>query len=246
MDGRLIGKDTLYLLEENSRIYYWTGTEFKMMYDFTLTSGDTLEMQVTKLYGCDSVTPITVDSIGLINIMGTSLKVLYYSYTLYSHLTDPPMEPYNLQDAIIERIGRASEFIFSQPFCGLDVLFTENRSLRCYTDRDFNYKTGWFTQRYNNAPCDTLIYGEFEYIKKANEDLVKIYPNPCHDKVWIEQSPSPITSIKILNTSGILIFNEDTVTKNLVEINTGNYRNGLYFVIITTGNTYYTSKLIKL
>ena len=66
---------------------------------------------------------------------------------------------------------------------------------------------------------------------------IKIFPNPAKNKIFIDGQCKNIT---IYNGYGDLIFN----AKNINEINISNFKNGLYFIEISTQNSIGIKKLI--
>jgi hypothetical protein len=72
-----------------------------------------------------------------------------------------------------------------------------------------------------------------------------VYPNPLNNKVNIALNTSGITTIKIINQVGqILYIKEENITANKpVEINTSTFSNGMYFIEISRVNSKTTKKI---
>lgn len=218
-----------YLKEENSRVHFWTGTEFELMYDLTLNPGDTLKIPIHINPTCDSVTAFVVDSVSQININDSLLKVQYLSS---KYFLESESEPEVHKEVIIERIGRIEEFIF-KPECSRDAVPWETLLLRCYRDNEIHYKADWWQNYMPDAPCDTLIDGRTGIESDFQEHQLLIYPNPASNRLSVESLYSDIQEIYLYNSEGKLI----TIFKpgcNSFEINTSQLENGFYFLNIHT------------
>ena len=135
--------------ESNSRVYYWNGERFKLMYDLSLNVGDTLDFYTLDCFGdCDSVSPFIVDSVYIENIDGVDLKVQEFSCTIYGIFGGDINEIYS--DRIIERIGSEKRFNY-YPECPGDVFVYTG--LRCYNDDEVSYRS----YSWNRYECDERI-----------------------------------------------------------------------------------------
>lgn len=222
---------TYYLKEENSRVHFWTGTEFELMYDLTLNPGDTLKRPIHINPTCDSVTAFVVDSVSQININDSFLKVQYLSS---KYFVESESGPEIHKEVIIERIGRLEEFIF-KPECSRDAVPWETLLLRCYRDNEIHYKADWWQNYMPDAPCDTLIDGSTGIESDFQEHQLLIYPNPASNILTIESPYSDIQEIYLYNSVGKLI----TIYKqgcNSLEINTVQLADGFYFLKIFTSD----------
>lgn len=237
IDGSISDTDSLYVREENEQIFLWNGTNYNLMYDFSLNIGDTLEVDVVQRE-CDSISPIVVDSITSLEIDNIILEVQHLSY---SYLINSQYE--TTTKSIIEYIGQIEDFLF-QPACGIDVNGWGNNLLRCYSDNDISYKSDWWTLQYPNAPCDTTINGA-NWVESIHENnKFSIFPNPCNDILNINHPTSAILSISIFNASGQLLSTAVPRT-NSTQINLDQYNSGLYHIFITTENESVSKSIIK-
>ena len=73
---------------------------------------------------------------------------------------------------------------------------------------------------------------------------ISIYPNPAKDFVKVTNSKSQIAKVKVYNCLGMMI-EEIEVNTNEVEINTSDYKPGIYFINIETENGSFTKKVMK-
>ena len=234
-------KDSLFVHESNSKVYFWNGNQFKLMYDFNLNVGDTLNVDID-LNNCDSVSPVIVDSISIINLNGQELKVQHISYTLYTE------EQYGfnstLSEQIIERIGSEKHFIYS-PSCIIEDEFTYS-GLRCYNDDTISYKNEWWENHFPAVGCDSLLNDTTTNIQELEQGGFRIFPNPFNDFVTITNKNMFTDGfyIELYNSSGKKL--NRILYKNMVAINLRNYQPGLYFIkIYQKTSEVYTFKIIK-
>ncbi len=81
-------------------------------------------------------------------------------------------------------------------------------------------------------------------IKENNlqNNNINVYPNPSKDLINIKISDK-IENIKIYNFIGQIVFDE-IINDNSVQINTSNYKPGIYFITIKTKNKLINKKII--
>ncbi len=77
---------------------------------------------------------------------------------------------------------------------------------------------------------------EDEYAKQ-----VKVYPNPCNNKIEIEMPDSSIKQIDIYNITGVKV--KSLFAYDIAKINVSDLLNGLYFIQITSGKITITKKI---
>ena len=82
-------------------------------------------------------------------------------------------------------------------------------------------------------------------VKSISDDLVKVYPNPVNNQLFIESiSNSTIQSIEIIDLAGKKIYENNQSQLNKIEISTMNYPAGFYIVNVKSQNKVYSSKFI--
>lgn len=83
---------------------------------------------------------------------------------------------------------------------------------------------------------------------KPSEKEIKIFPNPARDKLSISKiKPSIPFSLKIYDINGKSIFSEESehyFENQLHTIETGNFKSGIYFLIIRQSEFIYSEKII--
>jgi len=213
--------DPLIVHESNSRVYYWTGERFKLMYDFNLNAGDTLKTEVLYIDYCDSVSPVIIDSVSLVNINGINLKVQYISYTPYNweFLVETRSE------RIVERIGSERNFIYT-PKCEYGDHFAYT-GLRCYNDNDISYKNEWWDTHYSDVECDSVINA---HVQEVPDNMFTVYPNPTDDFVTISDDGQNGEAFcaELYNSLGEKLY--ITTAECSVSFNMEIYPAGLYII----------------
>ena len=104
----------------------------------------------------------------------------------------------------------------------------------------------------NDSVCFTVKYNEFLSVSE-NTDVIEtvgnLYPNPTTNNVQLSlvlKQESPV-KIQVYNSLGSLIYNgieQKLSGKNKLSINCTNFNSGLYFVIVTAGNSKVTKRLV--
>jgi hypothetical protein len=235
-------QDTIFVYASNSKVYYWNGCQFKLMYDFSKEVGDTLSVHVEQ-NECDSVSPIIIDSVSHTNVNGQELQVQHVSYTLYAE----SMYGYNLEvnNKIIEKIGYEEAFIYS-PECIINDEFVYS-GLRCYKDDSINYTNEWWGNHFPNVACDSIISDTTTEINSIEKKDFFVYPNPFHDFITISTGQNDVSeqfAVEIYNTLGKKL---DVVSCNYANvIDLSDFQSGIYFLkIYQKNNRYRIFKVIK-
>jgi hypothetical protein len=247
-NGITLGPGSCIVREDNSNVYFYENNSFKLMYNFNLNVGDTLNINLSNA-NCDSVSPLIVDSIKHIFPNGIDLKVQYLSCR-YFYSGPWQGQADTITYKIIERIGteilRTSTYnrFFFNPICTVGEEFIST-FLRCYSDNNILYNDNW----YANYNCDTLINGTVGVPSiSKEEESISIFPNPANESVII-YSNSKMDKIEIYNFSGMK-FNTLYPKNNHANIDIHYYQTGFYFFIIKTNegvkNNIITKKIIKI
>jgi hypothetical protein len=77
-------------------------------------------------------------------------------------------------------------------------------------------------------------------------DLLLVYPNPARHLLYIHlNSGSLVESIKIINITGVTVYNQSSVNSSSIEVDLTHLSSGLYFVVVEDSqNIKYTKKII--
>jgi hypothetical protein len=231
-NGNILNTDTVFVYENNNKVYYWNNTEFKLMYDFNLNVGDTINIEI--INNCDSVSPIIIDSVNIVNIDGIDLRKQFISFTGYSS-GDSIISNYE----ILEFVGYEQNFIFA-PSCIYSEAFVYT-GLRCFSNENFNYKSLWWQEHYDSIACDELI--NETYINEIDKSgIINIFPNPAKDNLQITINNTKSNKITVFvydifgqEVSSTLLFD------NKATIDVSHLQSGVYFIKINNK----VSKFIK-
>jgi len=188
----LIG--TFYCYEEARKLYYYyeDSNMFSLLYDFSLSPGDSL------LSKSDAGVLITyIDSIGSMKVGDTALSVQYVHYSsngIIDHpdrlfLTHPKNQNFNIE-------GIGNTYNFFPWWFGLchNVRAT---NLRCFENADLRYfyDSEWEDQ------CDSTFFWEPQSIGEDKTNAIQLFPNPATEMVQIQGLPVG-SHLRLLNTMG--------------------------------------------
>ncbi len=220
----------------SKKVYYNYFDTDIMIYDFSLTAGDTIK-STFQYYEFELV----LDSIsGLLPQYPACIlpPEVFIQNPKVFYLTDLKY-PNSAQIIWIEGIGNISNpFISYLPWTAGDM----GDALLCHFD-----ETGFQDYHYvyceEPEPCQGPVL--INTIDKT-EPEINFYPNPFFDKVYLEVSGKEnfIKSIEYYNSEGQFIRSENEISSQ--NINLSGFDSGLIYVIIRTkkGNAI-TKKLIK-
>jgi len=104
---------------------------------------------------------------------------------------------------------------------------------------------GDFPYKCNVHP--TTMFGSISVrllgVDELEKEVLTIYPNPVFNKLIIS-SPELINKVSITNVLGKKVFDRK-IHANKLHINMSNYRNGMYFIQIESGDKINTYRIIK-
>lgn len=194
----------------------------EIYYDFNLQVGDTFQFPETALI---SLYPgAIVESVSTIFIFGKMRK--YIKFEDYTS----PLNGF----AFIEGVGATSGLLYDKVW-----YFDCNEDLTCFGDASGTYLAP------GQDSCYYSPITSIETLEKKN-NLITIYPNPTHNKLYITNINKLINEeVIILNSLGkiersIEILNTRTQP---IEVDIKNLKQGLYF--IKTSKSRYSGKFIK-
>jgi len=72
---------------------------------------------------------------------------------------------------------------------------------------------------------------------------IKVFPNPTKDIISIF-SQEKIEAIQIINSMGQVIYIDNTINKNKIEVSMGKFNKGIYFIRIKENNKIHNSKIL--
>ena len=205
---------TNFLFQDTDRIYLFiqAADSFRLLYDFTLSKGDTIfykgdpEIEGDGSYLIDSVTSIQAGPL--------SLRVQYIT-RLDGYLW--------FGRKIIERIGSDACFFPIVSFCDPGT-----GPLRCYEDSEI----GLIKFQDPEKQCDYISVGTSE--PECNPS-VKVYPNPAPGAFYIE-STSMIQQVEVFDLLSQLIYQNLNVGRSKFECDVVYLPSGVYFIKIKTAS----------
>ncbi len=125
-------------------------------------------------------------------------------------------------------------------YCGTDspgtIIATNEQgalTFEFHSDSDVN-EPGWVAE----ISCDTGV-GMNE---NQEYSFVNIFPNPVKSNFIFLESNQVIDNVKIFNSLGKIVY-ANSFGNNKIQINTNNFRTGIYFISIKTGNEILYKKL---
>ncbi|MBA3665605.1 MAG: T9SS type A sorting domain-containing protein, partial [Bacteroidetes bacterium] len=78
---------------------------------------------------------------------------------------------------------------------------------------------------------------------KEDSDFAVVYPNPASEKFIIQSKENFKVSFRLMNSLGQAV-KEETAIHSVHEVSTGELSSGVYFLVITSGGTVQTKKII--
>ncbi|MFA5772952.1 MAG: T9SS type A sorting domain-containing protein [Thermoplasmata archaeon] len=234
-----------YTFQDSGIVYLFDSSknDFNILYDFNAINGDTVTVNDTTFSGyCpDAVTSnlfqYVVDSVNDIIISGISLHRQFVKRTQNSDwfFSDPSGPTGNYP--IIERIGSLKylfgvtiNFVMEGPVC----------CLRCYEDSDIYYHSSSWP---DTIPCSYLPSWIVDDVKENDINTIKVFPNPAHNQIYVENKFNQQLDYYIINSYGQLI-KTGVLRSDLTSIILDNFRAGFYDLIIKTDNKIISKHLI--
>jgi len=83
--------------------------------------------------------------------------------------------------------------------------------------------------------------------ENQDDQTISVYPNPVVNQVSIDlTNRASVSSIRIVDITGSVIYQDNNAVGGIIKnINTSNYKDGLYFIQIESEGIVQVSKLIK-
>ena len=242
LDGLFAGcswpvpEEGLYTYKSNDSVYFYHPQleEFKLLYDFGASVGDTWTVHNIALEEENpNSTEIRVDSTGVTTIDGIELRVLYTSMVEYTPDSSEQIL-WNFGGKIIENIG--SVFYILPYYWACDPW---PGAIRCYQDESIFYHPSEFS-------CEeeyTVSNGP-----EINARQLKISPNPARNEIsvsWVgRKSPGQLL---IYDVRGRLFKRVDINNRvNRISVDLSDLNPGKYFINLEGSDLEYNPvKIIK-
>ncbi len=236
-DGDTTHFPSLIEYEDSNRVWRWEGTRFVLKYDLNLEKGDTLNVRSLRY---DSISPVIIDSVALLEVDGIRLKEQIVSYRAYIFLMDGGLDSCSMRARIIERIGDPDNF-FSWDFpCGDQFSYS---GLRCFICPDFTYRPPYWQSHFPEVACDSLIHST-GIGKNASPGGVRLYPNPAEDWMVVEweEQQSPVI-YEVVDMTGRLLLKGTFYRRKKIDVIT--LKRGYYRIRLTAGGVRKTLGFIR-
>ena len=225
-----------FTYDENGTIFFYNQhtTEFDTLFDFNASPGNAWIVKSYEYNGEENEIEVSVDSVGITNVNGVDLKILYLKYHI-----DFLNNSFFIPRVVLEKIGDLNYMFYfpNQSFFVCDSNYSTG--LRCYEDEDLgHFETGI-------ADSCTLNYiwvgtNEFDLSNRT-----KIYPNPVSDIIIIEADAANAPQrFLIRDVSGKLV-KAGIISNKYIQLDYS--QKGLYFLELYSedGSLLSVNKFVK-
>jgi hypothetical protein len=208
---------------ENIEAFY--PTKDRLLYDFSLETGDTTE--VFGLHHCmDNSNAFTVVSTGTISLLNDEERKTWHLEPIGQNLGEP--------DLWIEGIGSLNGLLF--PGCYQMATTSFSLKLLCYYEDDLKLYM---------SDEDSCYIDWTTGLEAHAENSINLYPNPARDHVTLSLpgEPKHCDTYQIYGLDGIMLGAGNLCEKS-VTIPLGNIKPGIYFFYVQSNATVFRAKLI--
>jgi len=226
-----------YMYSDSGKVYYYWSGDFRVLYDFNATTGDTIQVYnrlIPDTNAYYSITDFRVDSVKLLKdvITDTSLYNNIDSLKL-QYLRPVSTHGYWVSFGsypIIENIGSADEMFPTASF----TIPEKDGPLRCYQYDTLLYKPFLLD-------CDYWIPTSIPDLLTVQQNIV-VYPNPTTGQITITNLPKQTTGIIVYNVLGELVYDSPFINRH---IDLSCLPVGIYMLHIVQGEPIFRKKVIK-
>lgn len=209
-----------YLHQSGDTIFYWKGGEFHILYNFSLSRGDSIILYSEMPNYCIEKKPygtIRVDSVYSIQVNNKILKAYTSSPTEQSKWTFESFP-------IIETIGSTYYLLPQNSGCIMDV--SGVGPLRCYSDHTIG------NLYFGKLSCDTIIAFPVGFKNLKSRNLIRLYPNPILSELNIEfnETEDHLFKLDLFDLSGKSVYSQTFCKGD--KINLSNIPKGIYQITI--------------
>jgi hypothetical protein len=255
-DTNIVNKKYI-IKQEQGKVYYYYQNQFHLWFDFDAKVNDTIEFAVIyRKYDSDS-TSLTIDTTYTDTIISTRYRVASITTNAQNlkmfrtEIIDEDKSVIDHMHFYIEKIGLYS--LTGSPLHRELIPIYDNlphlaaeflRWIRCYSDADISFVSDeWVAM---SLPCNHPITSPSLAVDIPKDENIKIYPNPIHNKLKIENGELQIKQVELYSIIGNLLRSIHAQSEE-IEIDVQNLQNGIYFVKITKkDNSIKTFKIVKL
>lgn len=223
--------DNFYVYQTGDSVFYYLDGDFRLVYDFGLNVGDTMQIYASHNFCGDGSNYgyVIIDSITEVNVNGVKLKKF--------HSTKTDESDFGLQGPFVEILGATDGFFY--PPCVADAAGEGIRDLRCYEDSTL----GLF--HYSMVDCDyryfisDLLENE-NFNKGFLSDKIK-YSNL--DRSFSIEIPDECEfyEMQIFDMRGVCVWS-DVYEGNVMNFTVP--KCGVYVLVVKMGGQNYVEKIV--
>lgn len=214
-----LATDVFMREEDNGSVYILDGSEEKLIYDFSINEGDTIQLEYD-FTNC-SLVVYAVDSLTLLN--GERRKRIRLVSESEPDYSEPTF--YGYKDWV-EGIGSMTSLTQYLASCYTDYPF----DLLCY------FENG--NLLYSNPDNPDCFITPIENIL-SNSDEIRVYPNPSGGVFNVELGIGSY-AVQVLNIIGeVLFYTRDN------KVDLSDYEAGIYFLVFQDEGRRWVKKIIK-
>ncbi len=167
--GRKVGPHIT--VQEGDRVYLWREDTLHLMFDYSLTDGDSVQFSLLGCTGAMHLAWFVVDKVDTIHVDTIALKRFHTSAT-------GVLFPWDYHEyTYIEKVGHPEVAILDYFTCA----FTTDHVpawMRCYRDDTIFYRSEMFELLAPGAPCDVL-----SSTQPLSSVTIGLFPNPASSQV---------------------------------------------------------------
>ena len=236
----IINMSPEYMYSSNGKVYYFWDNDFKLLYDFSATTGDTIHVFNRLLPSNNpyNITDFRIDSVKYFKDVFSSTT--YYALDSFKlqYIRPVSTHGYNLSfgfNVIAENIGSIDLMFPTATF----TIPEKDGPLRC-----FQQDTTWF--KWSPFNCDQWVVSVNE-ISNISSKNIAFAPNPFTDDITVQIPNNFIlaeTKFTIINNLGqiLLTFYPDSFNQVL---NLSSLSSSMYFLTVQDNSNKKTIKIIK-
>jgi Secretion system C-terminal sorting domain len=223
----IFGSQPKFVRQADRKIWYWDDTQWELLYDFTMQTGDSLFVRFKGINQTDSIL-VVIDSVKSINLNnGQAIQVQYISRYLgndHSYFADHGFR-------WIEGIGSDMCLFPQSPSC------SPGAGLVCFDSNNLQFS-------WSGLSCDVITSIETPKMNRISE--IKIQPNPFKDKFQVFLPNEQVSKLEIISITGQKYSVNWIQNNQTIEVNTEGLSNGLYFLrLLNQDNTQWIAKMLK-
>lgn len=218
-----------YLYQNGDTISYWKSGAFHILYNFSLSKGDSILLYSEMPNQCEAKTPYgwsKIDSVYSEKINNHQLKAYFSSHKKGSVWGFDSF-------SIIEKIGSTQYLLPQNAFCGIADGYPQIGLLRCYSDPEIGF------YQLDNVPCDKIQSWPDSFSPLKKNSQVKLYPNPVLNDLIIEFNDllGAFYNLEIFDLNGKLINSQSFCPGERIDLSY--LGRGLYPICIYNKNKLY-------